>query len=84
MNVCCIFEHQGNRAVRDGKWKLVALDDEPWELYDFSMDRTESNDLSAEHPEIVTELSLAWRQWAAENNVTPLPKDLRVPYLKAD
>ena len=29
------FEHQGNRAVRAGDWKLVALDDQPWELYDF-------------------------------------------------
>jgi arylsulfatase len=34
------FEHQGNRAVREGKWKLVAFDDKPWELYDFSNDRT--------------------------------------------
>lgn len=78
------FEHQGNRAVRRGKWKLVALDDEPWEFYDMSVDRIECNDLSSERPEIVAALASSWDQWASENQVTPLPKDLRVKYLKPD
>lgn len=78
------FEHQGNRAVRRGKWKLVAFDDKPWELYDVSIDRTEMNDLSAEHPELVKKLDAAWEKWGAENQVTPLPRDLGVQYLKAD
>jgi len=78
------FEHQGNRAVRSGKWKLVALDDQPWELYDFSRDRIESDNLAATHPDIVRRLAEAWNKWARENNVTPLPRDLRVPYLKPD
>ena len=78
------FEHQGNRAVRKGKWKLVALDDEPWELYDFTTDRTEINDLAKVHPGKVNELSAAWQKWGEENHVTPLPRDLGVQYLKAD
>lgn len=78
------FEHQGNRAVRSGKWKLVALDDEPWELYDFTVDRTETNDLEKEHPDLVSKLSAAWDDWGAANQVTPLPRDLGVKYLKAD
>ena len=78
------FEHQGNRAVRDGKWKLVALDDQPWELYDLSIDRIESKDLAETMPERVNELSEAWNEWATENHVTPLPTDLRVKYLKVD
>lgn len=78
------FEHQGNRAVRSGRWKLVALDDEPWELYDFTVDRTESNDLADIYPEKVQAMSAAWRQWGADNQVTPLPKDLGVKYLKPD
>lgn len=78
------FEHQGNRAVRQGKWKLVALDDQPWELYDFSVDRIESNDLAESRPEVVRSLTNAWEKWAAENQVNPLPRDLRVPYLKPD
>lgn len=78
------FEHQGNRAVRSGQWKLVALDDQPWELYDFSKDRTESNDLATAQPDRVKEMSMAWDQWAEKNQVTPLPKDLGVRYLKPD
>lgn len=78
------FEHQGNRAVRAGQWKLVALDDQPWELYDLNVDRIESNDLSQAHPDRVRKLAAAWDKWATANDVTPLPRDLRVPYLKAD
>ena len=78
------FEHQGNRAVRSGKWKLVAFDDEPWELYDFETDRTETQNLAAKYPDKVNELALAWEKWGAENQVTPLPKDLGVKYLKPD
>ena len=78
------FEHQGNRAVRQGRWKLVALDDQPWELYDFNVDRTEMNDLAKTHPEKVRRLSAAWEAWGARNHVTPLPRDLRVRYLKPD
>lgn len=78
------FEHQGNRAVRSRHWKLVAFDDESWELYDFRVDRTELNDLAKTYPKIVTELSQKWDVWAEKNYVTPLPKDLGVKYLKAD
>ncbi|MDA1160840.1 MAG: hypothetical protein O2983_14630, partial [Planctomycetota bacterium] len=78
------FEHQGNRAVRHGRWKLVALDDEPWELYDFSVDRVEMNDLSQKYPQRVKKMAAAWDKWGAANQVTPLPRDLKVDYLKAD
>lgn len=78
------FEHQGNRAVRQGKWKLVALDDQPWELYDFSVDRTEMNDLAEKFPDRVKSMNAAWEKWGAENQVTPLPDDLGVGYLKPD
>ena len=78
------FEHQGNRAVRSGKWKLVALDDQPWELYDFSTDRIESNNLANQYPEKVKTLESEWEAWAKRNQVTPLPRDLGVKYLKPD
>ena len=35
------LEHEGNRAVRAGKWKLVLKHLGPWELYDMEADRTE-------------------------------------------
>ena len=47
-------------------------------------DRIESNDLAEVHADKVKELAAAWDRWAAANYVTPLPRDLRVPYLKPD
>ncbi len=76
------FEHEGNRAVREGKWKLVALRDAPWELYDVSADRTELSDVASGNAEEVERLSALWNQWAAGNQVTPLPQDYGVAYLK--
>ena len=37
--------HEGNRAIRDGKWKLVMKYKGPWELYDIEADRTEQHNL---------------------------------------
>ncbi len=66
------WEHEGNRAVRGGKWKLVAKEGQPWELYDMEADRTEMNDLAAKFPKRVSELSAKWDAWAARVNVLPL------------
>ena len=43
------WEHEGNAAVRIGKWKLVRNYPRPWELYDMDADRTELHDLAAQH-----------------------------------
>ena len=51
------WEHEGNRAVRLGPWKLVARQGEPWELYNAATDRTESRNLAAGHPDEVKKLS---------------------------
>jgi arylsulfatase len=66
------WEHESNRAVRDGKWKLVAKADKPWELYDMEKDRTEMHDLSAKFPQKTKELAAKWDAWAARSNVLPL------------
>ena len=66
------WEHEGNRAVRSGKWKLVAKENKPWELYDMEQDRTETHDLASSNPRKVKELSAKWDRWAARANVLPL------------
>ena len=49
--------HEGNRALRVGNWKLVAAGAEgPWELYDLSKDRAESNNLATKLPEKTREM----------------------------
>jgi len=58
------FEHLGGRAIRIGDWKLVALKDEPWRLYNLADDRTEMNDLTATYPQRVQLMSREWDQWA--------------------
>ena len=64
------FEHEGNRAVRRGNWKLVWINYlKHWELYDIDKDRTESHDRADEFPEIVSELEQLWLSWASKNFV---------------
>ena len=52
--------HEGNRAIRVGDWKLVAAKHEPWELYDLSQDRAESNNLINTYPDRAAELEKLW------------------------
>lgn len=68
------FQHEGNRAIRDEKWKLVALYNKSWELYDMEADRTELNDLSKKHPELVEELSKEHNQWAERTHAEMWPE----------
>jgi arylsulfatase A-like enzyme len=65
------WEHEGNRAVRQGQWKLVAKNDQAWELYDIDADRVEQHDLAAKEPAKVSELSAAWEAWAKKVGVRP-------------
>ena len=58
--------HEGNRAVRDGNWKLVAADGEPWELYDLSVDRAETVDHAAQLPKKAGQLEATWARMLAE------------------
>lgn len=66
------WEHEGNRAIREGKWKLVAKEKQPWELYDMEKDRAEVNNLAAKYPRRVKEMAAAWEAWAARAQVLPL------------
>jgi arylsulfatase len=66
------FEHEGSRAVRDGKWKITAVYPQgPWKLFDIEADRTESNDLAARDPQRVARMARQWEEWARANQVIP-------------
>lgn len=54
-------EYGGFVAIRSGNWKairrgLTTKKPGAWELYDLSIDQTESRDLADKHPELVQEL----------------------------
>lgn len=76
------FEHEGTRAVREGRYKLTALRGDSWKLYDMERDRTEMDDLSGKDPKRVESLAKKWDAWASENQVTPMPANYRVNYLR--
>lgn len=69
-----VWEHEGNRAIRAGDWKLVTKGPSgPWELYDLRNDRTETPDLATEEPDRVKAMAAAWDAWARRANVLPWP-----------
>ncbi len=67
------WEHEGNRAIRDGDWKLVSKHPGDWELYNIAMDRTEMNDLQAKHADRVAMMAGQWQDWADRVGVMPWP-----------
>jgi arylsulfatase len=70
------FEHEGNRALRDGRWKLVANSPSgEWELYDMETDRTETNNLANKQPERLRDMVQKWESMARRFNAIPWPYD---------
>ena len=82
------WEHEGNRAVRMDKWKLVSaankrhsfiwdeedeLAMENWELFDMEADRTEMNNLAPANPELVNKMAKIWLEWAKRTGTVPRP-----------
>ena len=65
------FEHEGNRAVRDGQWKLVSRHPGSWELYDMQRDRTEMHDLATARGDEVRRLTGVYDDWARRCGVVP-------------
>ena len=81
------FEMLGNRGVYHKGWTavtkhrtpwdtrdadLVAFDDDRWELYDTSVDWSQSHDLAEQYPEKLAELQRLWLIEAVKYNVVPI------------
>jgi arylsulfatase len=65
------WEHEGNRAIRDGRWKLVSKHPDQWELFDLDADRSETNDLVRRHPDVAERLAARYEEWARRADVQP-------------
>ncbi len=74
------WEHEGNRAVRSGNWKIVSVFPNDWELYDIAADRVERNNVAPQHPDVVTSLAAEWDTWARRTNVDPWTGPTRLPW----
>jgi arylsulfatase len=63
------------RAVRTAAWKATWIR-EPfgsgdWQLFDMAADPGESNDLAAQHPEVIQNLADQWDVYADEVGIVP-------------
>ena len=67
------WEHEGNRAVRAGQWKLVSKFPGGWELYDIATDRAEQRDLAAKESARVRAMAASYDAWAKRANVVQWP-----------
>jgi len=67
------IEHEGNRGIRIGDWKLVAEWNKPWELYNISDDRTEQNDLIDGEKDRARAFEKLYFEWAERAEVLPWP-----------
>jgi arylsulfatase A-like enzyme len=71
------WEHEGNRAMRSGDWKLVSAYDyttkrfKAWELYDMKNDRSELIDLSAKNSEQTKQMIDQYNRWSERVGVVP-------------
>jgi len=65
------WEFFGNRAVREGRWKLVAGRGEAFALYDMEADGTELRDLSGDYPERFSAMKATYHTWARQTCATP-------------
>ncbi len=71
------WEHEGNRAYRQGDWKLVsAYADKEWELYNLERDPNELLDLSSKNEDKTIAMKRLYQQWADRIGVVEREKIL--------
>jgi len=66
------WEHEGNRAVRKGKWKAVSAYGDPgWSLYNMEADRSESEDMKQAYPDTLDLMVGIYEDWAGRVGAIP-------------
>jgi arylsulfatase B len=62
-----LFWRMGKKhALREGDWKIIRDQDEPWQLYNLTADKIETHNVAAQHLAKVQEMESTWERWSAE------------------
>lgn len=69
------WEHENGKAIRKGNWRLTALANGGWQLFDLAHDLSETNNVAAEYPEKARELKTLWNSWAKSVGLN-VPEDI--------
>jgi len=73
------WEHEGIRAMVDGRYKLVSRFPDRWELYDLEADRCEMHDLSGADSSLLGSMTSRYASWAQRSNVLPWDEVNKIP-----
>ncbi|SEN96732.1 arylsulfatase [Flavobacterium sp. CF108] len=63
------WEHEGSKAVRKDQWKAVAENNQPWELYNLTADRTETKNVAKLEPKLLQTLIELHQKWSVKVGV---------------
>jgi len=66
------MKHRQQRALRDGRWKYLQVDEHEY-LFDVETDERERANLARRHPERLAQMRAAWLAW--NQSVDPIPDD---------
>ena len=69
------MKHKSQRALRDGRWKYLKVDEHEY-LFDIDHDARERANQARRQPERLTAMRTRWEAWAA--SVPPIPPDANV------
>lgn len=69
------MKHRNQRALRDGDWKYLRVDDNDY-LFNIPADERERANLGSRYPERLNAMRQAWEEWNA--SMPPIPGDAKV------
>jgi arylsulfatase A-like enzyme len=73
--------HRQQRALRDGPWKYLRVDDQDY-LFDLNRDERERANQAQREPERLAAMRQAWERWAA--TMPAIPDDARVAHVYSE
>jgi arylsulfatase A-like enzyme len=75
------MKHRDQRAVRDGRWKYLAIGANEY-LFDLEADERERANLARRHADRLAALRARYAEWSA--GMPPVPEDARVSLIYTD